>query len=244
MSPARKTSSRAGGSAKSARKPAAGKAAKKTTGKKTARKSAAKKTAAAQPAPRKTPKKTPKKTTKSTTKATAKKAAAQKKKTTVKRAAQGRAAAPKKTTAARKQPAPKAAPSAPARRTRPAKFDKGQLAAIRKELLSERTDLERQLAEIEAASSDATRSDRAGEIGADSDFADAGSATFERERELSIQNNMRDLIDQIGRALDRIDEGLYGICERCGRPIDAARLKALPHALLCMDCKRREERAR
>ncbi|MGH2700959.1 MAG: TraR/DksA family transcriptional regulator [Actinomycetota bacterium] len=83
-----------------------------------------------------------------------------------------------------------------------------------------------------------------GEVGLDDDFADAGSATFERERDLSIQNNIRDLIDQTTRAIQRIDDGNYGTCERCGNPIEAARLKALPHALLCMDCKRREERAR
>jgi RNA polymerase-binding transcription factor len=89
-----------------------------------------------------------------------------------------------------------------------------------------------------------TQSDLTGEAGFDEDFADAGTATFDRERELSIQNNIRDLIAQINRAIGRIDEGTYGTCERCGRPIDAPRLKALPHALLCMDCKRREERAR
>jgi DnaK suppressor protein len=105
-------------------------------------------------------------------------------------------------------------------------------------------DLERQIQELEESSFDTTQADVTGEIGVDDDFADAGTATFERERDLSIQNNIRDLIDQITRALQRIDEGTYGTCERCGRPIDAARVKALPHALLCMDCKRREERAR
>lgn len=97
---------------------------------------------------------------------------------------------------------------------------------------------------MEEDSFEGTQSDLTGEVGLDEDFADAGTATFERERDLSLQNNIRDLIDQITRAIRRIDDGTYGTCERCGRPIDAARLKALPHALLCMDCKRREERAR
>lgn len=78
----------------------------------------------------------------------------------------------------------------------------------------------------------------------DQDFADAGTATFDRERDFSIRNNIQDLVDQMTRAIARIDEGSYGTCERCGRPIDAARLRALPHALLCLDCKRREERER
>jgi DnaK suppressor protein len=127
---------------------------------------------------------------------------------------------------------------------RPASFDKKQLAAIRERLTNERADLERQLAEVEEESFTGTQSELTGDGGVNDDFADAGSATFDRENALSIRNNIRDLIDQVTRAIARIDEGTYGTCERCGRPIDAARLKALPHALLCMDCKRREERTR
>jgi RNA polymerase-binding protein DksA len=117
------------------------------------------------------------------------------------------------------------------------------LKKIRATLVEERTDLEKQQQELEE-SFDGTQSEITGEVGLDEDFADAGTATFDRERDLSIRNNIRDLIDQINRAIVRIDEGTYGTCERCGRPIDAARLKALPHASLCLDCKRREERVR
>ncbi len=127
---------------------------------------------------------------------------------------------------------------------RAAKFDKGEIDEIRRRLEAERAELEERIEEIEANVFEKTQSDLSGEAGFDEDFADAGTATFDRERELSIQNNVRDLIGQIDRAISRIDEGTYGTCERCGRPIDAPRLKALPHALLCMDCKRREERAR
>ena len=140
------------------------------------------------------------------------------------------------------RPAPEPPPKP--RRTRPAHFDAKQLAAIRTQLEKERHDLGSQLTDIEQESFQTTQSDLTGEVGLDDDFADAGTATFDRERALSIQNNIRDLIDQITRAVQRIDDGSYGTCERCGRPIDAARLRALPHASLCMDCKRREERAR
>ena len=127
---------------------------------------------------------------------------------------------------------------------RPAKFDAKQLAAIREQLVKEKGDLEQQLTEVEEESFTGTQTELTGDGGMNDDFADAGSATFDRENALSIRNNIRDLIDQYTRAMTRIDEGSYGTCERCGKPIDAARLKALPHALLCMDCKRREERAR
>jgi DnaK suppressor protein len=137
----------------------------------------------------------------------------------------------------------KTAPKKPSP-ARPTKFEKGDIAEIRGRLEEERAELERRIEEIEANVFEKTQSDLTGEAGFDEDFADAGTATFDRERELSIQNNIRDLIEQINRAISRIDQGIYGTCERCGRPIDAPRLKALPHALLCMDCKRREERAR
>jgi DnaK suppressor protein len=110
--------------------------------------------------------------------------------------------------------------------------------------VEERADLQAQMQELEEESFQGTQSELTGEVGIDEDFADAGSATFDREQALSIQNNIRDLIDQVERALARIGEGTYGSCERCGRPIDAARVKALPRTLLCQDCKRREERAR
>jgi DnaK suppressor protein len=189
-------------------------------------------------------------------KTTAKKTAAKKatvKKTTSKKSAAkqsqgkatGRKSAAKKSTARTKGTSRRtAAPPHSTRAPRPAKLDPKSLDQIRATLESEREDLFRRQTELEQDSFDVTQSDMTGEVGLDEDFADAGTATFERERDLSIRNNIRDLIDQITRAISRIDEGTYGTCERCGRPIDAARLKALPHALLCMDCKRREERAR
>lgn len=127
---------------------------------------------------------------------------------------------------------------------RPAKLDKETLRSIRTRLSEELDDLQQRITAIEEATFQATQSDMTGEVGLDEDFADAGTATFERERDLSIRNNIIDLIDQTKRAIQRIDEGTYGSCERCGQPIDAARLKALPRSNLCMDCKRREERAR
>ena len=56
----------------------------------------------------------------------------------------------------------------------------------------------------------------------------------EREKDLSIENNVRDLLHKIDRALKRIDEGTYGLCSVCGRPIEKARIKALPYVDLCI----------
>lgn len=141
------------------------------------------------------------------------------------------------------KPAAGSSPS-PAGKRRGARLDAKALASIRAGLEAEKADLVRRQAELEQDSFDGSQSDMTGEVGLDEDYADSGTATFDRERDLSIRNNIQDLIEQTDRAIERIDAGTYGTCERCGRPIEAARLKALHHAVLCLDCKRREERAR
>jgi RNA polymerase-binding protein DksA len=221
MSAAKKTSKKSSSAKKTTRKRATAAGSKKATARKTTGRSTDKKTVA----------------TKASAKKTAAKTAAKKtpaRKTPTKKA-------PTRSSASR---AAAATATRTARAPRPAKLDKKTLQGIRATLEAQRKDLLQRQAELEQDSFDATQSDLTGEVGLDEDFADAGTATFERERDLSIRNNIRDLIDQITRAMGRIDDGTYGTCERCGRPIDAARLRALPHALLCMDCKRREERAR
>jgi DnaK suppressor protein len=78
--------------------------------------------------------------------------------------------------------------------------------------------------------------------GAGHDQADLGATSFERDHELTVLNNERDKLAQIERALGRIDDGTYGVCESCGNPIGKMRLMAFPRATLCMTCKQREER--
>ena len=78
--------------------------------------------------------------------------------------------------------------------------------------------------------------------GAGNDQADVGSTTFERDHEMSLANNARDMLAQTQHALERIEDGSYGVCERCGQPIGKMRLKAFPRATLCLTCKQREER--
>ncbi|WP_298760807.1 TraR/DksA C4-type zinc finger protein [uncultured Nocardioides sp.] len=78
--------------------------------------------------------------------------------------------------------------------------------------------------------------------GAGQDQADLGATTFERDHEMSVLNNEREKLAQIDRALARIEDGSYGVCESCGQPIGKLRLMAFPRATLCMTCKQREER--
>jgi DnaK suppressor protein len=74
------------------------------------------------------------------------------------------------------------------------------------------------------------------------DQADTGTKTFEREQEISLANTLLERVTQVERALDRLGEGGYGWCERCGNPIPVERLAAFPSATLCVSCKQLEER--
>jgi DnaK suppressor protein len=125
-----------------------------------------------------------------------------------------------------------------------AAFSKREIDELRDRLLEERTQLQQQQEELEASTFAANQSELTGEMGFDEEYADAGTATFERERDLSLVNNLRDLIERIDKALAKIDEGTYGLCERCGKPIEKARIKALPYASLCLKDKQAEERLR
>jgi DnaK suppressor protein len=113
-------------------------------------------------------------------------------------------------------------------------YTKKELDDLRTRLEGERQELEAQLQQIEEQSFANTQSDISGEVSFDEENADAGTFTFERERDLSIENNVRDLLGKIARAIARIDEGTYGICTRCGKQIEKARLKALPYVDLCI----------
>ena len=109
-----------------------------------------------------------------------------------------------------------------------------ETADLKGRLEEERHELREQLSTIEEETFATSQSELSGDVGLDDESADAGTATFEREKDLSIENNVRDLLAKIERALARIDDGSYGTCERCGKPIEKARIKALPYVDLCI----------
>lgn len=78
--------------------------------------------------------------------------------------------------------------------------------------------------------------------GAGDDQADAGTKTFEREQELALISNQRDLLDQARHAIERIDSGAYGTCESCGKSIGKERQLAKPRATLCVICLEKQDR--
>ncbi len=85
--------------------------------------------------------------------------------------------------------------------------------------------------------------DSVGELSTfDQHQADLGTETFEREKDLSFLESIEGELADVEHALRRLDEGTYGICEACGRPIDEERLEAVPAARFCRDDQQRAER--
>ena len=103
-----------------------------------------------------------------------------------------------------------------------------ELVRLRQEL----ADAEKEMEDLIAAAG----------VGAGDDQADAGTKTFEREHEMSLVYNARDMVTQTERAVERIDNKSYGKCEECGSFIGKDRLQVFPRATLCMACKQKEER--
>ena len=152
--------------------------------------------------------------------------------------------APAKKAAAKKAPARKApAKKAPARRLAvradESPWTAKELTVVRREL---EADAQRLRAELADTESDLAELMRDGSDGAGNDQADLGSSTLTRDHEMSLADNWRDMLQQVEHALDRIEDGSYGLCERCGNPIGKQRLMAFPRATLCLSCKQREER--
>jgi len=133
----------------------------------------------------------------------------------------------------------KAAPTPVTASDGEAPWTAAELKAIRTEIAKDLARLQQELAIVEAEMNELISD--SGE-GAGDDQADSGTKTFEREHEMSLVINARDMVLQTERALDRIDNKTYGNCEECGNAIGKARLQVFPRATLCMICKQKEER--
>lgn len=104
------------------------------------------------------------------------------------------------------------------------------------------SDIDRLTSELAAADAELSDLLRNSGDGAGDDQADSGSSALEREQELTLVNNTRDLLAQTTRALSRISVGTFATCESCGKAVGKARVQAFPRATLCVECKQREER--
>jgi DnaK suppressor protein len=76
----------------------------------------------------------------------------------------------------------------------------------------------------------------------DNHLGDLATVTFEREMASSLEENSMHVLAEIDAALQRIEDGTFGLCERCGKPVAIERLEAIPWATLCIEDKRKQER--
>lgn len=119
-------------------------------------------------------------------------------------------------------------------------MDTATLKELRDQLNSERERLETAIAQLDAEERDML-SEASGENNYRDHMADQGSATFERELDMTLEENLREALVDVRSALIRMDEGTYSTCDRCGAEIPADRLRAMPTASLCIVCKEAEE---
>jgi len=118
-------------------------------------------------------------------------------------------------------------------------WSEAELKKVRQQLQADIAGLTADINEAESAIAERL-SDAVGDAG--DDPADAGAKTFQREHELALTQHAREQLALSERALARMDDGTFGVCESCGQPIGKARLQAFPRATLCVTCKQREER--
>lgn len=113
-----------------------------------------------------------------------------------------------------------------------------RLHRFRSRLLAERERLQQLVSRLEDLGLEASQAESLGELSTyDNHPADIGDELFERSKDRSIKNFLERQIHAIEAALVRIDNGQYGLCSDCGRPIPLERLEALPSAAFCIDCQ-------
>jgi DnaK suppressor protein len=104
-------------------------------------------------------------------------------------------------------------------------------------LIAERAEYTEKADELKAEADLLALESEPGDIQFDEEGGEGGTSNVERELDLVLSAQARAAVDEIDRALAKIDNGTYGTCESCGQPIPRARLKALPYAALCVQCK-------
>jgi len=101
-------------------------------------------------------------------------------------------------------------------------------ANLRAQLEEEATELRRRLAELGFGDD--------GGLEYDGNFADSSQVTAERGEAEALATTLQDTLDDVEHALAKFEDGTYGVCEGCGKPIPEPRIEAMPAARLCIDC--------
>jgi DnaK suppressor protein len=149
------------------------------------------------------------------------------------KATAGRKAAPAKATAAGTKATKTTKATKPTKGGPADRFLEAQRAA----LLEERETYTRHASERRAEAEQLAADREPGDVQFDEESGQGDTMNVERERDLALSAQALAAVEDIDKALAKIDAGTYGICERCGQPIPKERLRALPYAALCVACK-------
>ncbi len=124
----------------------------------------------------------------------------------------------------------------------PAHLSQAKIKKYRKKLLAKREALLKELNYLEGSSMSATITESTGDISAYSfHMADQGTDAMEREKAFLFASREGRFLYHLNLALQRIEDGTFGFCHECGAPIDEERLDAVPHARLCIACKKQDD---
>lgn len=132
------------------------------------------------------------------------------------------------------EPAPAKKPAA---HTKSKSGRDGFLAAQRELLLEERRSYMDSAEALKAQADSLALEHEPGDVQFDEEGGEGGTANVDREIDLYLSSQARATVVEIDRALQKIEDGTYGVCEQCGEMIPEARLQALPYAALCVTCK-------
>jgi len=105
---------------------------------------------------------------------------------------------------------------------------------LRKALLTEQASLTKELNELRSTIKEEG-------VGYSTHPADEGTNAFDQARDLAVQVNAEHTLKLVNDALERLENGTFGLCVDCGQEIDAARLEAIPYTPVCLDCQAKRE---
>jgi DnaK suppressor protein len=128
-------------------------------------------------------------------------------------------------------------------RTGSSKTVAGRIEEFNRLLLMERKRLRDELSEMEEHQVK-TEEKPVADAANEDDLVDVATEAFEREKELALESSVQGMLEMVEEALKKVQDGTYGICDGCAKPIDGNRLRAIPYARLCIKCKEQEERRR
>jgi DnaK suppressor protein len=115
-------------------------------------------------------------------------------------------------------------------------------APLKKRLVAERDRLQGELETLRAEEREIAEGDRSDNKGYGNHMADSASGVFDKEIDQAMERNLQVLLDDIGRALEKFEQGTYGVCDNCGQEIPYERLERFPQAALCVACKSEQEK--